>query len=69
MGRTWAAAPGEEGSWLPEEAGHDDGPTWAGCVDSETALCLVMSCSSLGVSVVAATVGMSRAASGDHEPT
>ena len=67
-GRKWVAAPGEEELWLPEEAGHDDGLTWAACGDSETVLYLGVSGSGLGVSVEA-TVGMSREASGYHEPT
>lgn len=59
------AAPGEEELWPPEGAGHDGGPTWAACGDSETVLFLGVSCSGLGVSVEA-TVGLSREASGYH---
>lgn len=63
-----AAAPAEGELWPPEGAGHDDEPTWAACGDSETVLYLEVSCSGLGVSVEA-IVGMSREASGYHEPT
>ena len=62
------AAPGAGGLWPPEGAGHDGGPTWAACGDSETVLYLGVSGSGLGVSVEA-TVVMSREASGYHEPT
>lgn len=38
------------GSWLPGEAGHDGGPTWAVLVGYKTAVWLRAACDSLDIS-------------------